>query len=239
MYSPLLKPPQALVPNRRAQRGVVLLIALIALVALSLAGVGFMRAVDTNAILAGNLAFNRAAVAISDTGMEQARTQLAVLDNPVASGTCSLGANASCLWINASDMIDSRTPTGGAPPSSGYFAWANPAFDYRAADWDNAYLFDNTAAPTAGQRAALAGFQIRYIIHRMCEFAWSSTDSTQTGNPLISNCLTESSSGGQSQGKVTTQNNQEQTLLLAPLYRITIQVTGPRSSATYIQVWML
>ncbi len=241
MSSPLVSPPQ---PSfnlaRRAQQGVVLLMALIALVALSLAGIGFMRAVDTSAILAGNLAFNRAAVAISDAGMEEARTQVAVLGNATTSGTCSLGGSASCLWMNGADMTGARAPTGGTPPIGGYFAWADPTFDYRnAANWTNAYAFNNaSAAWTAGQQAALVGYDIRYIIHRMCEQAWLSGSPTQTGDPRISNCLVELSTGGQSKGNITVANNQTLGLPVVPVYRITIRVTGPRSGATYVQLWM-
>jgi Tfp pilus assembly protein PilX len=42
-----------------SQRGVVLLVALIILVALTLAGVALIRSVDTANIIAGNLSFHR------------------------------------------------------------------------------------------------------------------------------------------------------------------------------------
>lgn len=234
----------------RRQQGIVLFIALIALVILSLAGIGFMRSVDTASVLAGNLAFNRASIAISDGGMEEARLQLATLDNETASGRCSLTATgASCLWINGSDMIldgaDDRRPTGGAPPTNGYFAWADPTFNYRTFDWGNATNSDNktyqfnaaVASWTAAQAAALIGYDVRYVIHRMCEFPWSKTVPAQTGNPLISNCLTTANTGGQSQGAITVSSNQQQTAPPSPLYRITIRVTGPRNSVAYVQIW--
>ena len=44
----------------RAQRGVVLFIALIAMVVMSLAGVALIRSVDTTGSVAGNLAFREA-----------------------------------------------------------------------------------------------------------------------------------------------------------------------------------
>lgn len=58
------------------QRGVVLFIALIVLVAMSLAGLAVMRSVDTNVLIAGNLAFRNAAVSASDAGIEAAREWL-------------------------------------------------------------------------------------------------------------------------------------------------------------------
>jgi Tfp pilus assembly protein PilX len=61
---------------RRSQRGVVLFIALIVLVAMTLAGIGMMRSVDTNNLIAGNLAFRNAATSAADAGLESARNWL-------------------------------------------------------------------------------------------------------------------------------------------------------------------
>lgn len=53
-----------------AQRGVVLFFALIALVVMSLAAVALIRSVDTNTLVAGNLSFKQATMAVSDRGVE-------------------------------------------------------------------------------------------------------------------------------------------------------------------------
>jgi hypothetical protein len=57
---------------RRSQRGVVLFIALIAMVVLSLAGVALIRAVDTTGSAAGNIAFREASVTAVNLAIEQA-----------------------------------------------------------------------------------------------------------------------------------------------------------------------
>jgi len=54
------------------QRGTVLFIALIVLVAMTLAGIAIMRSVDTAMLIAGNLAFKQATIQSSDNGVEQA-----------------------------------------------------------------------------------------------------------------------------------------------------------------------
>lgn len=54
------------------QRGVVLMMALIVLVAMTLAGIALMRSVGTTTIIAGNLAFQQAATNAGDTGTENA-----------------------------------------------------------------------------------------------------------------------------------------------------------------------
>jgi type IV pilus assembly protein PilX len=58
---------------RRAQRGVVLFIALIVLVAMTMAGVAIMRSTDTNSLIAGNLVFKSAAASAGDAAIEAAR----------------------------------------------------------------------------------------------------------------------------------------------------------------------
>lgn len=76
--------------SRTKQRGVVLFIALIAMVAMTLAGIALTRSVDTSNVIAGNLAFSQSTVLSSDSGIEAAITWLeannvpAGLDNNIA-----------------------------------------------------------------------------------------------------------------------------------------------------------
>ena len=72
-------------PSAKRQRGVVLLIALIALVAMTLAGIALMRSVDTSNVIAGNFAFKESTLHATDRG-----TELAIADlqaKPVANRT--------------------------------------------------------------------------------------------------------------------------------------------------------
>lgn len=78
----------------RKQNGVVLFIALIVLVAMSLAGVALWRSIGTGVLIAGNIAMQRGAVTSSDAGIENARTWLVaqtptVLNNTQARGYIS------------------------------------------------------------------------------------------------------------------------------------------------------
>ncbi len=58
--------------RRGNQRGVVLFIALIVLVAMSLAGIAIMRSVDTANLISGNVAFKQGTLASADRGIDQA-----------------------------------------------------------------------------------------------------------------------------------------------------------------------
>jgi len=60
----------------RSQRGIVVFIALIALVVMMIAGLALMRSVDTGNLIAGNLAFRQRAVHSADGGVEVARQWL-------------------------------------------------------------------------------------------------------------------------------------------------------------------
>jgi len=57
---------------RHAQRGTVLMVVLVALVAMLIGVVALSRSMDTNQLVAGNLAFRNAAVHSSDAGIQSA-----------------------------------------------------------------------------------------------------------------------------------------------------------------------
>jgi Tfp pilus assembly protein PilX len=68
------KQPPVARPKR--QRGVVLFIALVVLVAMTLAGIALWRSVGTGILIAGNLAFQQGATNSGDGGIETARNWL-------------------------------------------------------------------------------------------------------------------------------------------------------------------
>lgn len=57
---------------RAAQRGISLIIALLCLIALTLAGLALIRSTDTTNVISGNLAFRQAALHTTDVGVETA-----------------------------------------------------------------------------------------------------------------------------------------------------------------------
>jgi Tfp pilus assembly protein PilX len=75
--------------SRRRQRGVVLLIVLVAMVAMLISVIALSRSMDTNQSVAGNLAFRNAAVHSTDAGVQGA---VAWLQGTV--GTAQLNTNA-------------------------------------------------------------------------------------------------------------------------------------------------
>jgi type IV pilus assembly protein PilX len=99
----------ALNPKSRSakQAGVVLFIALIALVVMSLAAVALIRSVDTNTMIAGNLSFKQSALISSDSGVETALSWLknqSVLDeNLSAQGYYATAASEAKTLADSSN----------------------------------------------------------------------------------------------------------------------------------------
>jgi Tfp pilus assembly protein PilX len=76
-----MKPTRIAIPashslSSRRQRGVVLFIALIVMVAMSLAAIALIRSVDTTNAIVGNLAFRLASILPANAGIEQAASAL-------------------------------------------------------------------------------------------------------------------------------------------------------------------
>lgn len=84
----------------RKNRGTVLFIALIALVALTLAGIALVRSVDTGNVIAGNFAFKQAALQATDAGVE---TAFSALPNIIAT---SLDANIPNQYFASIQPVD-------------------------------------------------------------------------------------------------------------------------------------
>jgi type IV pilus assembly protein PilX len=101
--------PQAAAHGRcpRAQRGVVLFFALIALVAMTLAALAFVRSVDTSNLVAGNVALKQGAIQEADKIMN---TAFACLDSGGALLAVSLAANNATCNYYASLQPDATKP---------------------------------------------------------------------------------------------------------------------------------
>ncbi len=141
MLNTLTSPPAGGTPRAR-QTGVVLMMALIVLVAMTLAGIALVRSVDTTNIIAGNLAFKQAATNSADTATATAVTWLQKYN----SGTTLFH-----------DIL-----------AQGYEASIQPLLT-TGQTWDNYW---NTVLKPAGQVVTLpqdaAGNTVSYAIQRLC-----------------------------------------------------------------------
>lgn len=134
-----------------AQRGVVLIVALIVLVIMSFAGLLMFRATGTGVEVAGNIGFKQNATSMADLGVEQARAFL-----------LTFKAAASAAALNA-DI-----------PASGYHATRDDTFNPSTYDWNAA-----NASVEAVALDAETGNRVRYVIHRLCKLAGELTAPNQ------------------------------------------------------------
>ncbi len=98
--------------TRNRQSGAVLFIALIVLVAMTLAGIAIMRSVDTATLIAGNLAFKQGTVQSSDNGVEVAYQWLLANRAVLSISNTPQGYNsgiASPVWTNPATWATSIT----------------------------------------------------------------------------------------------------------------------------------
>ena len=209
-----MKTPRSFFRNARAprlqtrQRGTILIIALIVLVAMTLAGIATMRSVDTATITAGNIGLRQASVNAADQGLQ--------------AGVSWLTANLGPTLIN-----DNHQP---GTASIGYFSSA-PANDpdwYDPLNWNEAGQLNN-GNPDAG------GNVVFFLIHRLCPVPNCDTSATCGGNPpnlCASTILTSALAGeGSDQTRPTDAHSSAPSIH----YRITAKAVGPRNSISIVQ----
>lgn len=126
-------------PPRR-QQGLVLFIALIVLVAMTLAGIGMVRSVDTGNVIAGNLAFKQATLQASDNGIE--------------TGYQWLLARTGGTTLNNTDA------------GSAYYS--SPPANDATLDWFDLANWAGAICVPAACTEDAAGNTTRYLMHRMC-----------------------------------------------------------------------
>ncbi len=197
------------VAPQRAQRGVILFVALIVLVAMSLAGIALMRSVDTNVLIAGNLVFRQGATMAGDWGIEAARTWL---DTNKAGTTLENDqpgvANGTGYWANWQSNADL------------YGGTATTADDY---NWNNATVVGTDTG----------GNEVRYVIHRLCSQAGATTSSAvscvKVGGSGGSGPAATGTKGTSSYGSAALPG------VSSTYYRVTVRVAGPRNTLSYVQ----
>ncbi|MGQ0443062.1 MAG: pilus assembly PilX family protein [Methylophilaceae bacterium] len=98
----------------KSQQGLVLFIALVALVAMSLAAAALIRSVDSGVLVAGNLAFKQSAILSAETGIARAYRYInensAILETQNANGYFAVlddavNLTANNTWTSANSVL--------------------------------------------------------------------------------------------------------------------------------------
>lgn len=193
--------------HAQQQRGMVVFIALLVMLALALAGVALIRSTDTTTKVNGNLVLKQTAFSSVDRGIEQTihllwevspspdRTQHNAAQNYYA---CVRGAAGGCLAAGAAvpkipDLLKSSSGCAGTGLAAGLVA--------------------NDAA----------GNTSCFVIERMC---------LNTGPAVGSNCNLSTASFGADPGTIHYTG-----LVRPgdAFYRVTVRVEGPRNTVSYAQ----
>ncbi len=194
----------------RRQRGVVVFIALLVMVALALAGIALIRSTDTTSTVSGNLAFRQAAISAVDRGMEKTiqalwetspamdRTQHNPAKNYYA---CVRGTGGGCLAAGSAvpkipDLLRSSSGCSGSGLTTGL-------------------VVDDDA-----------GNKSCFVIERMC---------LNTGSAVGNNCNLSTAAFGADPG---TQHYVGLVRPGDAYYRVTVRVEGPRNTVSYAQAML-
>jgi type IV pilus assembly protein PilX len=219
-----MKPTRIAIPagnttSPRRQRGVVLFIALIVMVAMSLAAIALIRSVDTTNAIIGNLAFRMASILPANASIEQAASALfsdADIGNIVhiPDKTRDLPAeNYFACRLKEPSCAGSPEDARGVPLVLQKYSTASAL----------PKQFDANETTTAAINT-----HVTYVIERMClEGAGKAA--------TIGNCDLAPPKGslGDTLGDVSFGGSTS-----VPFYRVTVRVDGPKNTASFVQAML-
>jgi len=198
------------------QHGVVLFVALIAMVVMSLAGVALIRSVDTTGSVAGNLAFREASVPAVNMAVEEA-VQALYLAKPKVAATAIVNTEVDdAPHRYYAKLQPGELPNGVPAVLGGTYATVK-----------GAYPFGVTKYPTTGA-------EVRAVIERICSPASPALPLTVAQRLQWCDTLPPKVSVAK-----TSMKKVGATLPPIPLYRVTVRVDLPgTNTASYAQVML-
>lgn len=228
--------PVQLVPARR-QRGASLAIALIALLALTFAGLALVRAVDTANLIAGNFSFRQAVLSTADMGMEAAIGSLGTLvataaqDANAPAGCTDGGKNCGYYAFIPSAYRFNFDAANCPPTGSDLCDYANGISS--RIDWTSTNLASGNANYGTVDFAGLgSSYSYQYVIERLCQGTVGSTVITTA--TIGASCFSMSAHAGGSVKSDAALLGQYADIYEVA-YRITVRVQGPHNASTVTQ----
>jgi len=204
----------------RAQRGVVLFIALIAMVVMSLAGVALIRAVDTSGSAAGNIAFREASVTAVNYAIEQAVDWLYV------SKTLNPDTDVDNAHHYYGKLQAGELPNGLPAVLGGTYITMKAAYPFGVANTYGAF-------PTLPGNA-----EVRSVIERICS-PLAPVQPAPAVLPFAEKTQYCDSQPPKVSPAKTSMKTKGPTLPPIPLYRVTIRIDLPgTNTASYAQTML-
>jgi len=211
---------EPLIRSTRSQRGTALFVALIMLVAMSVAAVSLVRSVDSTVLITGNLAFQQAALQVADYGIEAAAADLVTIKDSSPeqrwrrSDNCTI-AGGSRDAFNYYPTLFARNAVGS--PTIGGVTYTGSYTGVPSLNWNTVPCVTNARIP--------AGYTVQYVIDRMCE-----------GTVPITNLAGDCISDNPQEGGSRRAGQPRFAGALSIRYRVTVRVAGPNNAQSFVQV---
>lgn len=221
------------------QHGVVLLVALIMLIAITLAGLSLFRQVSTATLIAGNLAFKQGATSAADRGVEDARSWListATTSLATLQGTNKLTNPAFYFpaWCYTST---GDWGTAGTNSDCNRATPTPPAFDPLTYDWSAATKSQLATGPdTDANGWDSRNNRVRYVVHRLCSMDGAINAVREYGPAQAIQSCALAASGVECLDKGVLGGENCLSQSVQPYYRVTARVEGPRNTVSFVEV---
>ena len=203
--------------TQRSQRGMVMMVALIILIVMTLGGLAVMRSMDTSNLIAGNMAFQQAATHSADSGVE---TAIAWLETRKIAASTGLDNSITAVGYTASTNNITANQTG-------------------EIFWNSLSRSGVCFLPMAGGACSAApgvangaGNIISFMIQRLCNGTGPAAGNGCAVVPGVANAASDNSGESlEAGGEILSQVG----ISTAVYYRITVRVSGPRNSISFVQ----
>jgi type IV pilus assembly protein PilX len=205
----------------RLDRGMSLLFSLLALAALSLAGVALVRSVNTSAQVIGNLGFKQDA---TSAGGRATETAITLLRAPTTLASASLDADspADGYYATSLELLD---PTGRRSTSTTPLA---------GVDWDDdncANVISASSCLQASPSVTANGNSTRFVISRLCQGT-----GPLSGTNICAKPAAASLSDAVQRGEVRVGTElRPSKLVTSPYYRIIVRTRGTRNTVSFTE----
>jgi hypothetical protein len=192
----------------RSQKGVVLFLALIALVALTLGGLALFRSTDMGVLVVGNLGMQRSATRAAD-----------------------LGSNSAIAWLDANGVKGSTVLNDDSIPDGYSAAGVNdvPGSNQTWAEYWDVLTGSHPAKSLAVD--ATTGNQVSYVIQRLCDRAGEA----YATSPELVRCVKPPNENTSDKCRSFDPTIPDFNCMAPVYYRVTSRVVGPRNSISFTQ----
>lgn len=211
-------------PRAGRQRGLSLIFALLALVALTLGAVALVRSVDTSVLALGNVSQKQSTLVAASRGAEDA---VAWLQGRLVAASTGLDADVAGNGYYASAMPTLDATGRGAATMGDQLVrvnWDNDGCKVDGVDYAHANCL------TASPAATYSGVEVRYVVHRLCVLPGAAGGANSCATPLTQGEALVKATGGRGQGVYSNVGPPA-----GPYYRITVRAEGARGTVTFTE----